>query len=141
MMMTKMKMMTLWMSNIHSDCYDFSKKMAFALDKNDYYIHLATGTHVAQICLYLLTESRHLPGKLIQTGPVTEGDKAQGSYAVIELDLSRYDMIAKRFAIQRDNDLAFLKSGIEMFFGISSYESSRQSRYSRWSLRHSTSQD
>ena len=98
---------------VYAKLYDFSKKMAFAPDRNDYYIHLATGTHVAQICLYLLTESRHLPGKLIQTGPVTEGDKAQGSYAVIDLDLSRYDMIAKRFAIQRDNDLAFLKSGIE----------------------------
>ena len=98
---------------VYTKLYDFSKKMTFAPDRNDYYIHLATGTHVAQICLYLLTESRHLPGKLIQTGPVAEGDKAKGSYAVIDLDLSRYDMIAKRFAIQRDNDLAFLKSGIE----------------------------
>ncbi len=98
---------------VYTKLYDFSKKMVFVPDKNDYYIHLATGTHVAQICLYLLTESRHFPGKLIQTGPVTKGDKAQGSYVVIDLDLSRYDMIAKRFATQRDSDLAFLKSGIE----------------------------
>ena len=98
---------------VYTKLYDFSKKMAFAPGSNDYYIHLATGTHVAQICLYLLTESRHLPGKLIQTGPVDKGDKAVGACSVIDLDLSRYDMIAKRFTVQRDNDLAFLKSGIE----------------------------
>ena len=73
---------------VYTKLYDFSKKMVFVPDKNDYYIHLATGTHVAQICLYLLTESRHFPGKLIQTGPVTKGDKAQGSYVVIDLDPS-----------------------------------------------------
>ena len=99
---------------VYAKLYDFSKKTTFAPGRNNYFIHLATGTHVAQICLYLLTESRHLPGKLIQTGPAAEdGDKARGICTVIDLDLSRYDMIAKRFAIQRSNDLAFLKSGIE----------------------------
>ena len=100
-------------AEVYAKLYDFSKKMAFAPDRNDYYIHLATGTHVAQICLYLLTESRHFPGKLIQTGPVTEGDKTVGSCTVIDLDLSRYNMIAKRFAVQRSSDLAFLKPGIK----------------------------
>ncbi|MBO4513720.1 MAG: sigma 54-interacting transcriptional regulator, partial [Victivallales bacterium] len=101
------------MEEVYTKLYDFSKRMTFKPDKNDYYIHLATGTHIAQICLFLLTEARHLPGRLIQTHPVMEGDKARGDYTVIDLDLSRYDMVARRFALQRHNDLAFLKSGIE----------------------------
>lgn len=37
---------------------------------------------------------------------------ARGSFTVIDLDLSRYDLLAQRFAVERDNDLDFLKSGI-----------------------------
>ena len=98
---------------VYTKLYDFSKRMSFHPDKHDYYIHLTTGTHIAQICLFLLTEARHLPGRLIQTRRVDEGDKARGFNTVIDLDLSRYDMVARRFALQRHNDLAFLKSGIE----------------------------
>ncbi|MCH2220050.1 MAG: RNA repair transcriptional activator RtcR family protein, partial [Dechloromonas sp.] len=35
-----------------------------------------------------------------------------GSYEIIDLDLSRYDRIAQRFARERDDSLSFLKSGI-----------------------------
>ena len=31
---------------------------------------------------------------------------------MIDLDLSRYDLLAKRFAEEQTNDVAFLKSGI-----------------------------
>ncbi|MCW2414627.1 MULTISPECIES: RNA repair transcriptional activator RtcR family protein [unclassified Sphingobium] len=30
-------------------------------------LHITTGAHVAQICLFLLTEARYLPGRLLQT--------------------------------------------------------------------------
>ncbi len=35
-------------------------------DSEEYLIHITTGNHVAQICLFLLTESRWLPGRLLQ---------------------------------------------------------------------------
>ncbi|MBP5671403.1 MAG: RNA repair transcriptional activator RtcR [Victivallales bacterium] len=98
---------------VYSRLYDFFQKMTFQPDIHNYYIHLTTGTHVAQICLFLLTESKHLPGKLIQTRRDEEGNKARSSYSIIDLNLARYDMIARRFAMQRNDDLAFLKSGIE----------------------------
>ena len=94
---------------VYSKLYDFSCNHDFSGENDDYYIHITTGTHVAQICLYLLNESHHLPGKLIQTHP---GNSPEGSYSIIDLDLSRYDMLAKRFAVERENDLDFLKSGI-----------------------------
>lgn len=98
---------------VYAKLYDFSRTQKFVPEENNYYIHITTGTHVAQICLFLLNESHHLPGRLIQTQPTHGSNPAQGKYTVIDLDLSRYDLLAKRFAVERQNDLAFLKSGIE----------------------------
>jgi transcriptional regulatory protein RtcR len=39
----------------------FARSYSFDPEADDYYVHITTGTHVAQICLFLLTESRHLP--------------------------------------------------------------------------------
>src|SRR6185436_13740214 len=47
----------------------FARTYSFDSDAEDYLIHITTGTHVAQICLFLLTESRHLPGRLLQCSP------------------------------------------------------------------------
>ncbi len=97
---------------VYSKLYDFSRRNNFSAEEDDYYIHITTGTHVAQICLFLLNESHHLPGKLIQTQP-TKRNCARGSFTLIDLDLSKYDLLAKRFAVERRNDLDFLKSGID----------------------------
>jgi transcriptional regulatory protein RtcR len=68
---------------------------------------------VAQICLFLLTESRHLPARLIQTSPPRDRDRGPaGRYSIIDLDLSRYDRIASRFAEEQREARSFLKSGI-----------------------------
>lgn len=98
---------------MYAKLYDFSRRQTFIPEENHYYIHITTGTHVAQICLFLLNESHHLPGKLIQTQPDHNGNPAMGKYTVIDLDLSRYDLISKRFSDERQNELVFLKSGIE----------------------------
>ena len=97
---------------VYSRLYDFSRSSEFSSDEgSEHYIHITTGTHVAQICLFLLNESHHLPGVLVQTQPSRNGD-AKGTYNLIDLDLSQYDQIAKRFEEERHDDLAFLKSGI-----------------------------
>jgi transcriptional regulatory protein RtcR len=49
--------------------HDFARSYPFDPEKEDYLVHITTGTHVAQICLFLLTESRHFPARLIQTSP------------------------------------------------------------------------
>jgi transcriptional regulatory protein RtcR len=93
--------------------FDWAQTQRLDPEQSDYWIHITTGTHVAQICLFLLAEARVLPGVLLQTAPPRpqrEGDP--GSYALIDLDLSRYDAIAKRFAIATDDAKRYLKSGI-----------------------------
>lgn len=100
---------------VYGTLLDFCKSFKFDLDREEYLVHITTGTHVAQICWFLLTEARYLPGKLLQTSP--EGGKrrksCKGAYAVIDLDLSKYDKIASRFHQEQRDDLCFLKYGIE----------------------------
>ncbi|MES2570188.1 MAG: RNA repair transcriptional activator RtcR [Verrucomicrobiota bacterium] len=92
---------------------DFARGYAFHPEREEYLIHITTGTHVAQICLFLLTESRHLPARLIQTSPPGERERGSpGCYSIIDLDLSRYDRIAARFAEEQREARSFLKSGI-----------------------------
>ena len=57
--------------HVYEALFRFARAYAFDTDSEDYLIHITTGTHVAQICLFLLAESRHLPARLIQTGPPT----------------------------------------------------------------------
>ncbi|ROL68959.1 transcriptional regulator [Pseudomonas chlororaphis] len=100
---------------VYGALHDFTSAYAFDTEREDYLVHITTGTHVAQICWFLLTEARFLPARLIQTSPARRRDEEQratGTHALIDLDLSRYDRIASRFAHQRLEGLAFLKSGI-----------------------------
>jgi len=82
----------------------FADGYGFATEEEEYFIHITTGSHVMQICTFLLTESRHLPGRLIQSAPPNRRgeSKSAGTYRVIDLDLSRYDAIARRFADERE---------------------------------------
>ncbi|BDS05502.1 Fis family transcriptional regulator [Oceaniferula spumae] len=100
--------------DVFGNLHDFLKGYEFDQATEEYEAHITTGTHVAQICLFLLTESRHLPGKLLQTGP-PRGRKSKsgmGSVSLIDLDLSKYDQLATRFNAEQLEALDFLKSGI-----------------------------
>lgn len=107
--------------SVYSQLFDFSQSYQFKPDEEEYLIHITTGTHVAQICLYLLTETHYLPGKLFQTSPGSSSKGSEnylenptvGKYQVIDLDLSCYDQIASRFNQERVTGVDYLKSGIE----------------------------
>ena len=90
----------------------FARAYPFDSDRENYLIHITTGTHVAQICLFLLTESRHLPGRLLQCSP-SRNRSEPGKVTLIDLDLSRYDRIASRFAEERVEGVSYLKGGID----------------------------
>ncbi len=98
---------------VYAVLYDWARSYRFDTEREEYWIHITTGTHVAQICLYLLTEARFMPGQLLQTSPPRrQGRGHPGEYALIDLDLSRYDLIAQRFARAHEDAVSFLKSGI-----------------------------
>jgi len=98
---------------VYGKLLDFARVFPFDPEAEDYLVHITNGTHVAQICLFLLTEARYLPGKLLQTQPNRGAPGPLGTWSAIDLDLSRYDSIATRFAAVSEESASFLKSGIE----------------------------
>lgn len=102
-------------SEVYTTLRDFARNYEFDPDNEDYLVNITTGTHVAQICWFLLTEARIIPARLLQLSPPRNREPTQdfaGTHAIIDLDLSRYDEIARRFASERDEAASFLKSGI-----------------------------
>jgi transcriptional regulatory protein RtcR len=109
-------------SEVYARLYDWAKGYEFDTEREEYWVHITTGTHVAQICLFLLVQSRLIPGVLLQTAPPRKANgaatmrsadmKQAGSYECIDLDLSRYDALATRMAAAHEDAVSFLKSGI-----------------------------
>jgi transcriptional regulatory protein RtcR len=98
---------------VYAALYDWLQSYAFDTMHEQYWAHITTGTHVAQICMFLLVEARFIPGLLVQTAPPRKQRAGNpGEIALIDLDLSRYDALAQRFAADRADALTFLKSGI-----------------------------
>jgi transcriptional regulatory protein RtcR len=98
--------------DVYETLYDVARQLPDT-QGIDYLVNVTTGTHVIQICLFLLTESRQIPGRLIQAQPLPrKQQQPAGSYSIIDLDLSKYDGLAARFAEEKRDDISFLKSGI-----------------------------
>lgn len=98
---------------MYAALYDWVRSYRFQPEREQYWAHITTGTHVAQICLFLLVESRFIPGVLLQTAPPKKQSRGNpGSFTLIDLDLSRYDVLARRFDQAQRDALDFLKSGI-----------------------------
>ena len=98
---------------VYGALHDFARRYPFDDRNEDYYVHIVTGTHVAQICLFLLTESRYFPAKLIQTAPPIDRYASAGGLKIIDLDLSKYDRIAERFAREKQQGDSLLKLGVK----------------------------
>ena len=98
---------------VYASLYDWVRSYRFDPSREQYWAHITTGTHVAQICMFLMVEARFIPGVLLQTSPPRKWKEGEpGSMTLIDLDLSRYDRIAQRFQAERHDAVTFLKSGI-----------------------------
>lgn len=54
---------------VYASLYDWASRQSFDTERERYWVHITTGTHVAQICLFLMVEARFIPGLLLQTSP------------------------------------------------------------------------
>lgn len=98
--------------HVYSTLLDFAEHYPFKPEEERYLLHITTGSHVAQICWFLLCEANYIPAEILQTSPARGENKAAGRYQVIDLDLSKYDIISSRFRSQHLEGTEFLKSGI-----------------------------
>ncbi|MEZ4358552.1 MAG: RNA repair transcriptional activator RtcR [Kofleriaceae bacterium] len=106
-------------SEVYAWLADFAERYRWRPEREDYLLHITTGTHVMQICLFLLCETRAMPGRLLQSSPLRqhrgEGQPAHSSIGrvdIIDLDLAKYDHLAARFRARRAHDESVLKAGI-----------------------------
>jgi transcriptional regulatory protein RtcR len=90
--------------------FNFAKSYTFAPD-NEYFIHITTGTHIAQICLFLLTEAKYFPGKLVQSLRPEKGRASK--LDIIDLELKTYNLISKRYEEERHQETNFLRDNIK----------------------------
>lgn len=50
---------------VYAALHDFARGYEFNTDEEEYLVHITTGTHVGQICWFLLTEARLIPGGIL----------------------------------------------------------------------------
>ncbi|MFO0747187.1 MAG: RNA repair transcriptional activator RtcR [Myxococcota bacterium] len=100
------------LAEVYAGLLDFAERYPFDTAREDYLVHITTGTHIGQICMFLLSEARFFPARLVQTSPPARGESAP-RHVVIDLDLSKYDQLAARSAKRQKDGLALLKSGID----------------------------
>lgn len=100
-------------AEVYAELYDFVTAFDFQYS-TDYLLHLTTGTHVAQICWFLLVEAGFIPADLIQTSPCPRPDQTdpQGRYQVIDLDVSRYDGLRERFEAEKQQHWQTLQANL-----------------------------
>lgn len=106
------KMRDPWdFSDVYAALYDWVRAFEFDSINHDYLLHITTGTHVAQICWYLLIESGYLPARILQSSPNGNRQPA-GKYHIIDLDLSRYDALRSRMEAEQQANWQQLKADI-----------------------------
>ena len=74
-----------------------------------YLFNLSTGTHIIQVAIYKMIESRRWPGLLAQCGP---GGGIKSNITEIDLDLRAYDSIMDRYRLEDLKGEDRLKQGI-----------------------------
>jgi len=98
---------------VYAAMHDFARTYPFDPDNEEYLVNITTGTHVAQICWFLLIEAHYIPAQILQlTPPRRWQDGGPGKYDIIDINLARYDHIATRFKAEQAEGSSFLKSGI-----------------------------
>ena len=98
---------------VYAKLYDWCKAFSFDTDTYDYLFHITTGSHVVQVCGFMLTESNYFPGRVIQTSPDKNKDKEYiGRAHIIDTDLSKYEKLASRFEQEKLQSIDILKAGI-----------------------------
>jgi transcriptional regulatory protein RtcR len=84
---------------------DVAERCGLDPDAEDVLAHVTTGTFIHHIAVYLAIESRILPGRAVMTTD-------RGQITVFDPESSRFDRIARRFAVKERRGADLLKAGI-----------------------------
>ena len=56
-------------ADVYSWLFEFARHYDFDTENENYFLNITTGTHVNQICMFLLSEAQLMPAKLVQVSP------------------------------------------------------------------------
>ena len=111
---------------VYQSLEGFALKYKFKENKEDYFLHITTGTHAVQISFFLLSESKTIPARILQTSPnkgtsqVGNWEKSNhsrkpfaGSHEIVDIHAERMGILHERFDTQKMEATNFLKGGIE----------------------------
>jgi transcriptional regulatory protein RtcR len=87
----------------------------FDYENEDYFVSMATGTHVELICLFQLIQCHYIRVKLLQLIPPdkTQPDDIAGSHNLVDLDHSKYNQLKGLKTEEQQSGSSFLKDGIQ----------------------------
>ena len=99
---------------VYEALQNFADQYKFDLERNNYFVHLTTGTYVFQISMFLLTEAHVIPASLVQTSP-PRGRKAASTFEILDVGDPKFLRIRSRTQnLQvKLGEESFLKDGIE----------------------------
>lgn len=106
------------LEEVFSIFYDFSREYNFDFNKEKYLVNITTGTHIMQICLFLLTEAKYFPANLVQS-PKPDLNRIEKTshyiepFIEIDLRLEKHKKIAQRLNKEKQEDILVLKDNIE----------------------------
>lgn len=113
--LTEVRLPNPWdFGRVYGALYDFAEGYSFDLEREEYVVHITTGTHVVQICLFLLAETNYIPAKLVQTSQSNKQDPGSvGTYKEIDLDITTYGVREQRLQREEEAGVSLLKGGID----------------------------
>ncbi len=98
---------------VYGALHDFARAYPFDPEAEDYLVNITTGTHVAQICWFLLTEARYIPAKFCSSPRPSAGRTAAPAATASSTSTCRATTASPRASRpSRREDASFLKSGI-----------------------------
>jgi len=98
--------------DVYVSLFDLSKKIQKQKNR-ELYINITTGTHTAQICLFLLAEANRFGSKHLLQVRKPEKKDHFSKLTVINLYAVEYDMIAQRFEKESEDNVDLMKNTIK----------------------------
>jgi transcriptional regulatory protein RtcR len=115
---------------VYESLYQLALDYPFDPSKEDYYAHITTGTHAAQIAWFSLIESALIPGKILQTyqerddafetprdwdgfEPTERSGETKTGFEKVDVAEERFDVMRRRFAEKSTTNVERLKGGIK----------------------------
>jgi transcriptional regulatory protein RtcR len=102
---------------IYPELLNFAQRYAFNTDREEYFVHAATGSSVMKTCLFLLIARRYIPAKLVTflgpgLYPPSHVNAKRGHFRIEDLDDATYSPLVEGLRTEREAQRARLSGSV-----------------------------